>query len=1041
MKRILILLIGVCCSLSIYAQNKLSGVVSDESGMTIPGASVSVEGTSRGVVTNMDGKYSISVAKNETVVFRFMGYEVVKFKYSGEKKKDVELKTLDFQLDEVVAIGYGTSMKKDLTGAVAKLTPEDISKTATTNYDQALAGRIAGVQVAASDGTPGEALNIVIRGGNSITGDNSPLYVVDGIPLEDFDPASISSADIKSFDLLKDASATAIYGSRGANGVILITTNGGRSDGKTDIKISSSLGTQWIPSRLEVMGPYDYAKYLEQIAYARDGGKLGANVQLYLKSWVDPELYRDIEGTSWQDEIFRQASTQDYTLSISGGSKSTSLYYSGEYLTQEGTMINTGFNKILNNLKFTHKVNKDVTLNGQIQYSHYNRNGMNISGDSYTSVIRDAVQFRPVEPINSDGLEEGGYDPMDNNSKYLYNPVKNLSNTDRQKLSDVLRGTAGLKYNINKKFRLSLSGSYQIDNRRESVFYGADTQQGARGSDGINGTLTNRRYKTLSTSNTLTYTTKKGKNRYNVLAGMEAQLRANTYGSAKNTQIPTDAFGIDKLSLGIAPGIPTTSASESTMLSYFGRINYNFSDRYLLTANFRADGSSKFLPENRWGYFPSFSAAWRVKEESFLKDVEMISNLKVRGGWGVTGNNRIGDFAAYNLISAGKGYVWGDGESYTPGAFQSNLGVPDLKWETTSQINLGIDLGLLDQKIDIVFDLYQKRTSDLLLNAEMAPHTGFNTVQQNVGEVENKGIEFAINTVNIKNDNFTWRTSFNIAANRNKVISLNKGQDAIYTNPNWNFGYSEYQYISKVGESVGLMYGLQYDGLYQMDDFSWENQYQQFNLNEGIPDNGALPVAPGSVKFVDQNGDGTINSDDRVVIGSAEPAHFGGLSNDFTFKNFDLQLFFQWSYGFDILNANKAVFGVASAGSQNGFTELRDSWTPYNTDTDVGTILYGTVYGAAPKGNQIDSRYIEDGSYIKLKSVSLGYNLPKKILNRAGLKKVRFSVTGQNLYTWTSYSGYDPDVAVGKMGALTPSLDYSAYPQSVTVVGGINITL
>ncbi|MCG8580193.1 MAG: TonB-dependent receptor, partial [Bacteroidales bacterium] len=950
MKKIHILFMFLLMSVTVWAQQTVTGVVLDETNLPLPGVNILVKGTSNGTISNMNGEFTLNDVKDtDVIVFSFISFKTIEKELNGKTKLKVTMKPESIGLDEVVAIGYGTTTKRDVTGAVAKVATSDLIKAPTSNYDQALAGRVAGVQVSAADGTPGQGLNIVIRGGNSITGDNSPLYVVDGIPLEDFDPASISSNDIESFDILKDASATAIYGSRGANGVIIITTKSGRQDGKTDISVSASSGLQWIPNRLEVLSPYEYVKYQEEIAYAKDGYNPSDNVGSFYKHWVDPELYRDEEGTSWQDEIFRVSTIQNYNLSLSTGNKTSTLYYSGEYLDQEGTLINTGFTKILNRLKFSHRINKKAQAGGYIQYSYIDRKGINIAGNNYTSIIKDAITFRPVEPINSDGIV-GGIDPNDPNDR-RFNPVKTLSNTDRSNRQDVVRGNLYLNYKLAPALTLKLTGTYQVDSRRESLFYGKETYQGSRGTDGINGTLTTRRYQTLSTSNTLNYNkTFKRIHKVGALAGFELQDRVSEYGRMKNSQIPTDAFGIDKLSIGTAPGIPDTWKSGNALESYFGRVSYSYRQKYLFTGNFRADGSSKFSEKNRWGYFPSFSAAWRVGEETFVKNLGAFSNLKVRGGWGLTGNNRIGDYEAYNLLNVNSRSGYTFNEQYVPGTYQSNMGVPDLRWETTSQVNLGIDMGFFNQRVQATVDYYKKNTKDLLLDAEMALSTGFNRVQQNVGEVENQGLEISINTVNVKNSDFEWTTSFNISFNKNKTIKLNDGQDAIYTNPDWSSKYNEYQYITQVGQPVGMIYGLEFERLYQFEDFNWNNESQTYSLKEGVADNGALPVAPGSIMFKDQNGDGTINEEDRVIIGNPHPDHFGGLTNDFRWKNFDCQVFLQWSVGHDILNANRIDFEQPQAKTNSGLTALKDLWTPYNTNTTVNTIRYQTVYGKAPKG-------------------------------------------------------------------------------------------
>ena len=1043
-KLIIFTLLVILSCIELAAQRKVEGTVTTETGEILPGVSVSVRNSTNGTSTDFDGKFVLqNIKEDDILVFRYLGY---KSKEVSVKKKvifNIGLEPTSQQLDEIVIVGYGSSSKKELTSAIASVKTEDLENTATTNFDQALAGRVSGVQVSASDGTPGAALNIIIRGGNSITGDNSPLYVVDGIPLEDFDPASISTDDIASFDILKDASATAIYGSRGANGIIIITTKDGRKDGKTSVNLRISNSIQFIPNKLEVLNPYQYVKYQEGIAFALDEYQPGIITSQFYNTWGDPEVYRNIEGTNWQDEIFRISSIDQYNLNFSGGNENTSLYYSSEYLDQDGTLINTGFKKIINNLRINHAISEKTKFKGQVQYSHSNRLGLRVSEDRFSSVIRDAILFRPVEPINSDGLLPGGIDPNDPNQRFFFNPVKNLINTDRQEKQDVIRGNANIIHKFSDSFTLNSRGNYQVDTRKQTTFFGADTQQGTRGNNGINGTVTQRRYQTLSTSNTLQYSNKFKNHRVKALVGFELQDRKVEFSRFQNTQIPTDIFGIDKLDIGTAPSIPQTSLSGNRLLSYFSRFEYDFKYKYYFKFIFRADGSSKFNKNNRWGYFPSLSGAWRLDREDFIKDLGYVSTAKVRLGWGLTGNNRIGDFDSKTQlnINSGSGYVWGLGQNFTPGAFQSNIGVPNLKWETTSQLNIGLDFGFLNERFSGTIDYYEKNTSDLLLNAEVAPHTGFERIQQNIGKVQNKGLELNLISKNIDNEDFNWTTSFNISFNRNKTIALNNGQTEILTDPDWSReGTTEFQYITRIGQPVGMIYGLQFDGIYQADDFVFTNGIQTSTLKDGIPDNGTLPVAPGSIKFIDQNGDGTINEEDRIVIGNSQAKHIGGLTNSIKVGNFDAQVLLQWSYGFDVLNANRSVFTVPTARRNSGFPELINAWSPTNTDTNISTVRYQSVFGAPPSGNLIDDRYVEDGSFLRLNTVSLGYTFSENLVKSLHLKKLRLFLQGQNLYTWTSYKGYNPDVSTGRLGALAPNLDWSAYPQSVTILAGVNIS-
>lgn len=1034
----LLLLLLFTVNTAVFAQKSVKGTVKDADGSPLPGVNVTIKGTSKGATTNPDGSYSINTVKeSDILVFSYLGFKTVEKVVLQQKTINITLKMDDIMLDELVVIGYDAIKKEDLTGAVSIIDPKDLIATSTANFDQALAGRVAGVQVTSSDGTPGSPLNIVIRGGNSITGDNSPLYVVDGVPLEDFDPSSINTRDIKSFDILKDASATAIYGSRGANGVVVITTVSGRDDGKTDINIGTSTWVQSIPNKLEVMSPYEYVKYQETLAYANDSYVPGTNVQNFKTRWIDPEIYKNAKGTNWQDEIFQTALTNNHNISLRAGNKKTTLFYSGNYLDQEGTLITTDFKKINNRLKFTHQINNSLEVNGQVDYSNINYNGMEVSGNTRTSVIRDAVSFRPVDPVNWSADDESALVDQD---PYLYNPVKTLVNTERTRHDDVLSGALGLNYKFLKKFDLSMNGNYRTTLIENTIFHKAETQEATRTSRGINGTITNRRYDVFSTSNTLRFKDKKDKHVYGVLAGFEAQSRIYEQSQLRNTNLPTDQFGIYNLGIATTATIAETFHSQNVLLSFFGRANYSYNDRYLATVNFRTDGSSKFSKNNRWGYFPSFSLAWRLSEEDFVKNFAFITDMKVRAGWGVTGNNRIGDFDAYNLFSvnSSSGYILGINQSFSPGAYQSNMAVPDLRWETTAQTNIGLDLEL-SKRFNFTVDYYNKNTKDLLLNADMALSTGFDRVQQNVGKVSNKGAEFTLNSHNIRNKNFRWSTNLNISFNKTKALQLNSGQNQIITDPQWDlqFMQTEYQYITRVGEPVGMMYGLEFDGIYQLDDFVLNGG--SIELKDGLPSYRTI-MKPGMVKFKDLDNNGIIDGNDRTIIGNPYPKHTGGLFNNFKYKSFDFQFLFQWAYDFDILNGNKSEFGSIYQQGRNGLTSLTNIWTPTNTEGEIGGMRYDGVNLLTPFGYRLDSRHIDDGSYLKLKTVVLGYNLPNSLLKKLKLKKCRLSVSAQNLYTWTNYEGYDPDVSVGRYGALTPRLDYSAYPQSVTVSGGIDIT-
>lgn len=1025
-----------------YSQSTLKGDIKDENGDPLPGVNIRIQGTSTGTISDMNGSFALSnVVSDDVLEFSFIGLVTQIIPVKSKTEFHIVMEQELSQLDEVMVIGYGTTKKKDLTGSVATVDAEDLVNVATANYDEALMGRVAGVMVTSAEGTPGSPLNITIRGGNSITGSNQPLYVVDGIPLTDFDPGTINTNDIKEFNILKDASATAIYGSRGANGVIVITTKNGNNKGKTKVTLNAGYGMQEPLDYLTVLNPYEYVRYRENQLWSRQNWQRTPagekQIQGFYDSWVDKELYKNIEGHDWQDSIFRQAPIQKYNLSVSGGTDKTNIYYSGNFTDQQGTLITSSFKKINNNLRFEHRASDKAKFTVGLLHSYNETTGPELREGQWSSIVRDAVRFRPVDPIITDGNAPGGYDPTDGDFAVMYPPKPNLENTLRDKKRNLFRGNAAFIYDFTKHLQLRLSANYQGSLEKETLFYGEDTRVGQNSAQGIQGTVWNRASNNIASSNTLTYKNKFGNHSVSGMAGIEGSYYDWSMTQFSNGNFPVDDFGSNNMGIATSASIATSDWTGNNMLSYFGRATYAFKDKYLLTANFRADGSSKFQEGNRWGFFPSLAGAWRMSDEPFIKNLEVFSNLKFRGGWGVTGNNRIQDFAAFNTIAISKwtGYNWGANAAYVPGAVQSNMAVPDLRWETTQQLNFGMDFGFFDNRVEAVVDVYQKNTTDLLLNASMSPSTGFQRVTQNVGEVQNRGLEISLNTVNIHKGSFKWSTNFNISFNENEVIKLNQGENEIYSRTR----FQEDNYITRVGESVGMMYGLQSDGLYQHEDFNWNNTTQSYELKEGVVSKGS-ENAPGSAKFIDQNGDGIINEEDRVIIGNPIPKHFGGFTNNLSYKGFNLNFMFQWSVGFDVMNGN-AVEMNRPWGQQsfNTFPGVADMWTPYNTNTNINTSTYAGTLGSPRVGNQISSNIVEDGSYLRLKTVTLSYSLPKPILERLHMKGMTFSVTGQNLYTWTNYSGVDPDVSIVR-SALTPNMDYSAYPPSRTYMGSVVLT-
>ncbi|QZT36762.1 TonB-dependent receptor [Halosquirtibacter xylanolyticus] len=1034
MNFVLTMVLTFCVGFMSMAQSlKVTGIVKDDTGAPLPGVTVVVKGTTNGTITNMDGHYTLKTTSKKILVFSFIGYKSVSMPVKGRSKIDLTLESDIQALGEVVAVGYGSQSVKDVTSSIASVRADDLAKAPVANFDEALAGRMSGVQVSAADGTPGSGMKIVIRGGNSVTGDNSPLYVVDGVAMPSFDPGSLSTNDIESMDVLKDAAASAIYGSRAANGVVLITTKGGKV-GPTRINITLNSGIQRIPRTLDVLDPYHFVLLQKEVAEAT-GGTYLSNFQKY---WVDPELYRDAKATNWQDEIFRTGVLNQANVNLSGGNQSTRHYASVSATDQKGTMIGTGFQKWNAQLKLDHKFNQKSQIVLNFTYTHTNQIGPRVSGNNRSSIIRDAITFRPVSPINNDGLEDGIQ--LDDRENLRFNPVKTLSNTERNYELDAFRATASFNYKITKDLVFKTVGNFSQDSRRLSQFFKYDTYQGRRGIDGINGYIQTYRYYTMSNTNTLNYKKKIRNNSFNVLLGQEMQYRVSDNLRANAGQMPIDDLGVNNLGLGTSFKEPSSSKTGNTMLSFFGRLNYSFKDRWLLAGTLRADGSSKFQGNNKWGYFPSGSFGYRMSEEPFMKDLNLFSNLKIRATWGQNGNNRIGDFSTMQLMGplSDSGYSFGSNKEYRPGFIVSNLGGEDIKWETTTQKDIGVDLGFFDQKLRVTFDWYQKNTTDLLLYANMAPSTGFERTHKNIGEISNEGFELSIFSQIVKTRKFQWSTNFNISTNKNKTIALNDNQNELYTNPDWSYAYSEYQYVTRVGQPVGMMFGLQSDGVYSADDFNYLNG--KYVLKKGVPNNGNRTLAPGAAKFIDQNGDGTINFNDRVIIGNPHPDFFGGITNNFSYKNLDLSIFFQFSYGGEVLNANRVELETPTTKTNfNYFPIVSDRYSDHNTEAPVNVIRNEGVYGAPPKGNFVSDRIVEDGSFLRLKTLSLGYSLGKRTLKKLKLSKFRMTVSAQNLFTWTEYSGYDPEVSVGRYGALTPGLDYSAYPMSQTYTLGLQL--
>ncbi len=1050
MKRTIFLFLLLAACKVTYGQNVITikGMVSDGQSMPVPGATVSEKGTKNSTVTSMDGLYQIKAKSNAILVFSFMGMKTTEVQVNNRTLINTKLLDNVSSLDEVVVVGYGTKSRKDLTGAVSSVKGEELSKIPVQNVAQALQGRIAGMQVTMQDGSPGADPSIRIRGGASITQSNEPLYVVDGVAqtggLGFLDPM-----DIESMDVLKDAASTAIYGAQGANGVVLVTTKKIKG-GKLKLSYDTYGGIKMIAKTLPVMNPYDYVHLMYE--NANDATKAQKFLGTYGTYDELEGLYKDRPGIDWQEEVFGSpVESQYHKLSISGGENDTKYNAFYSHNNDQGIMLGSASVKNIAKLAVNHSVSKKFTVNAIVNYSSQKTTGLNPGegGNPRLSMLQTLLQYRPT--IGKDGEDEDlkylVIDPLDNQSSPVFqSPLITIETQKRETVKKSLNMSFQLQYNITPKLIYRGLVNYTDNSLVSKYFNGALGIQAIR-SGGANGGISNNMSTRLNYNNVLTYTNTFSKqHKLDVTAGQEYIYNYVEGLTTTASAFPKVNAGWDKLELGTIPGIPTSFAEDDKLLSFFGKANYSFKNRYLLSASIRADGSSKFGTENQWGYFPSASVAWRIIEENFMEKVPVFSDLKLRLSYGEAGNNRIANYAALGIYNSGS-YPLNNQVNIT--AYQNNLPNPNLKWEATKSTNIGLDLGFLKQRIALTTELYENRSQDLLYNTRIPASAGFTKQFQNIGATSNRGIEFTLNTVNVKNDNFSWNTSFNMAFNKTEVLSLSDGETSLLTN-----SYSDKNdYILQVGKPVGTMYGYIKDGLYQVNDFDYNATTNVYTLKSGVVSDNVV-VQPGFIKFKDISGpngtpDGLINDFDRTIIGDANPKFTGGLNNTFSYNGIDLSVFLDFTAGNDIYNANVLNNSRLNLDNLNTFAIYADRWTTINADgqrvttPDELTALNAGKTNPVYNGNATGRLYsdiIEDGSFLRINNISLGYTIPKKWLNAAKISNLRVYFTAYNLYVFTKYSGYDPEVSVIN-SAITRGVDFSAYPRSKSFVTGLNLSL
>lgn len=1027
----LLLFLGLTNLYAQPAQRAITGTVKEISGGVLAGVNVRLKNTSVAVSTDQTGTYSIKVSGPAPVlVFSFIGYQGREISVGKENKLNVTLLSQSKDLDEVIIvnIGYGSVARKDITGSIGEVNMADLQKAPTKSFEDALGGRIAGVNVSSFDGQPGSGNSIVIRGNNSLTQDNTPLYVIDGFPMEGFDANTLNPLDVESITVLKDASATAIYGARGANGVILVNTKRGRA-GEPLISFNSYYGVQKDVNRLEVLDPFEFVKLQLELnsvagaAYTTDIGKT-------------LEDYRGLEGIDWYDKVFRKAPQQNYTFGVSGGTQKTKYSVSGSILDQDGIIINSGFRRYQGKIGLDQNIGDKLKVGATVNYSNTKENGLiaNNNGGS-SSFMWTVWGYRPVQVDPTENLEEDLLDPLAGpSSPTRTNPFLQVQNELRNYINGTFLSTAYLEYNFTPALKLRIAGSASLANGQRNSFNNSKTRSGSTlpGSVlGVNGMEYFANTNIFNNDNTLTYTRRIKDHNFTLMGGYSLGTSTVSSFSALASNVPNESLGLSGLDEG-TPYTITSRISNWGLQSFLSRGTYGYKNRYTLTASMRADGSSKFAKGHRWGYFPSVAAAWRLSQEPFMKQLSWISDAKIRLGIGATGNNRVDDFAylaSSNFIN--NGYTFDNG---TPGkGFVANaLGNPDLKWETTVNANYGLDMGFLKDRITFTAEYYDKTTKDLLLNALLPPTTGYLQAFKNIGKVSNRGFEFTLNTENFSGKQFSWSSNFNISFNRNKVLELSENQESILTTLS---GSTTPYYVARLGQPIAMFYGLIFDGLYQYEDFNLSTN-GNYTLKDNLPSNSTAAarssIKPGHVKLRDLNNDGIVNNNDMAVIGNPNPDFIGGFSNNFSYKGFDLNVFFQFSYGNDVINGNRLLMEEGRFPYTNQFASYANRWTPEHTNTEIPRVL-GSV------SNYNTSRTVEDGSFLRLKTVSLGYNLNPGILKSMRMKSARIYASAQNLFTWTNYSGVDPEVSV-RNTALTPAYDYSPYPRALTLVAGVSLT-
>lgn len=1045
----------------------VTGTVSDDLGPVI-GATVTIQGTSIGATTDLDGKFTLpnvpNVAKAILIV-RYVGMDEVKEPLKGRTSNiQIHMKEAVGMLDDVVVIGYGTQKRGNLTGSIASVSGKILEKVQTTSVGEAIVGKLPGVQVTTVDGSPDAEIKILVRGGGSITQDNSPLIILDGFEVSSLN--DIPPTDIESIEVLKDAASTAIYGARGANGVILVTTKRPQ-EGRVVINLNAYVQTKELSNKMDVMDPYEFV--LMQYENARQKSSNPTDFNNKYGHAYEHYIYQGNSGTDWQDEVFgTNPVAKSIDLSVNGGTEKIKYKLSFIHQDQPSVMVGNGLKQNNLNASFNFKPYKFLTLEYRTRLLHKEVDGSGTEGVSLLTALRE----RPTTGLDEYMTlpeDDTYFDPDQLDEVTRFNPIEESEKNYKKRINKSLNTMGSVTWDIIKGMTFRTEFGFENNSEEQRRFWGMGTSNARNNNNQPMAEWSMKQGSKWQLTNVWNYNFMlKDVHNFGLMLGQEikhSQTTTKTFNTRYLPESITAEEAFDNLTVGSPYQNSSSAGSPSRISSFFGRINYGYNDKYLATVTLRADGSSKFAAGNRWGYFPAGALAWRMSNEDFLKDNPVVSNLKLRLSYGISGNDRIDADLFQKLYGVGNNRPagWGETNHYYYTFYNTKYVYnPGVKWEKTVTRNVGLDFGFFKERLSGTVEYYWNTVKDLLVPSDIPGYTGYTKLMTNVGQTSNRGIELQLNAWLVETKDFSLNATFNIGHNKNKIDKLASGEKEWILTSGWrNDVVNSDDYRAYVGGTSGLIYGYVNDGFYTVADFeSFDTQARTWKLKEGVVDSSPLSDTPrpGNAKFkkltpVDPNSTNPyqLTEADRTVIGNTTPKFSGGFGLNATYKGFDLSMFFSYMYDFDVLNANKIMMTTWADNKENNFLMDIASDKRWRNFDDMGNeIRYqpevlaefnknATMWNPTSIGRPISMSYaVEDGSFLRLSSATFGYTLPAAWTKKAGLSKVRFYVSGNNLFTLTGYTGYDPEVNIAT--GLTPNIDYNRYPRSRTYTFGAQLT-